>query len=228
LPHYGVGRGGGNAALAKTSRWEHCKVNNVRTKVALSSVFLTYIEGGASHMVITIVSRLRYSMGFLILASIISLGSAPSGEAQAQAPHAGNSSTPSAAPDPAAKAAERKKRFEEEENRLENAESAQTESKSEPGKASDYDLSIFPVLVNMLVHETQGFSLFDSAGHNLTSKAEWTLRNSYVADLTTNGVPTISTKDVGTLTVFARVGSRTAQASVTVHPGDTVPIGTIR
>jgi hypothetical protein len=179
-------------------------------------------------MVITIVGRLRYSIGFLILASIISLGSAPSVEAQAQAPNAGNSPTPSATPDAAAKAAERKKRFEQEEKRLENAESAQTESKSEPGKASDDDLSISPVLVNMLVHETQGFSLFDSAGHNLTSKAEWTLSNSYVADLTTNGVPTISTKDAGTLTVSARVGSRTAQASVTVHPGDTLPIGTIR
>lgn len=179
-------------------------------------------------MVITIVSRLRYLIGFLILASILGLGSAPSAEAQAQAPNAGNSSTPSATPDAAAKAAERKKRFEEEENRLENAERAQTESKSEPAKASDDDLAISPVLVNMLVHETQSFSLFDSGGHNLTSKAEWTLSNSYVADLTTNEVPTISTKDVGTLTVSARVGRRTAQASVTVHPGDTLPIGTIR
>jgi hypothetical protein len=80
----------------------------------------------------------------------------------------------------------------------------------------------------MLVHETQGFSLFDSAGHNLTSKAEWTLSNSYVADLTVNGTPTITTKDAGTLTVYARVGGRTAEASVTVHPGDTLPIGTIR
>ena len=149
-------------------------------------------------------------------------------EAQAQAPNAGNSSTPSATPDAAAKAAERNKRFEEEERRVENAGSAQTESKAEPGRASDDDLSISPVLVNMLVHETQGFSLFDSAGHNLTSKAEWTLSNSYVAELTTSGVPTISSKDVGTLTVSARVGSRTAQASVTVHPGDTLPIGTIR
>jgi hypothetical protein len=179
-------------------------------------------------MVITIVSRLRYLIGFLILASIIGLDSARSVEAQAQAPNAGNSSTPSATPDAAAKAAEKKKRFEEEERRLENAGSAQTESKAEPERASDDDLSIFPVLVNMLVHETQDFSLFDSAGHNLTSKAEWTLSNSYVAELTTSGVPTISSKDVGTLTVSARVGSRTAQASVTVHPGGTLPIGTIR
>lgn len=179
-------------------------------------------------MVITIASRLRYSMGLLILASIISLGSAPSVEAQAQAPNVSNSSTPSATPYAAAKAAERKKRFEEEEKRLENAESAQTEPKSEPGRASNDDLSISPLSVNMLVHETQGFSLFDSAGHNLTSKAQWTLSDSYVADLTTNGVPTISTKDVGTLTVSARVGSRTAQASVTVHRGATLPIGTIR
>jgi hypothetical protein len=89
-------------------------------------------------------------------------------------------------------------------------------------------LSISPVLVNILVHETQGFSLFDNAGHNLTSKAEWTLSNSYVAHLTTTGTPTITSKYVGTVTVHARMGSRTADASVTVHPGDSLAIGTIR
>jgi hypothetical protein len=41
-------------------------------------------------MVITIGSRLCYSIGFLILGSIISLGSAPSVEAQASAPNANN------------------------------------------------------------------------------------------------------------------------------------------
>jgi hypothetical protein len=150
--------------LAKTSRSEYCKLNNVRAKVAaLNRLSHVYLKGscpyGNHHR-----QPARCSVGCLILGSIISLGSAPSVKAQAQAPNANNSSTPSATPDAAAKAAERKKRFEEEEKRLENAESAQTESKSEPGRASDDDLSISPVLVN---------SLFDSAGHNLTSKAEW-------------------------------------------------------
>jgi len=80
----------------------------------------------------------------------------------------------------------------------------------------------------MLAHDTQRFSLFDIEGHNLTSKAEWSLSNSYVADLTTDGVPTITSKDHGTVTVRARVGGLSAEASVTVLPGDKLPIGTIR
>jgi hypothetical protein len=78
----------------------------------------------------------------------------------------------------------------------------------------------------MRVPEIQGFSLFDNTGHNLTS--EWTLSNSYVADLSTNGIPTITSKYTGAITVYARLGSPTAEASVNVLPGDALPIGTIR
>ncbi|MFZ0580070.1 MAG: hypothetical protein WA690_24190 [Candidatus Acidiferrales bacterium] len=179
-------------------------------------------------MVIATVRGPRCSISALILTSIATLAVAPRLAAQAQASNVTSSSSASPSSDAAAKAVERKKRFEEEEKRLENAESAQAVSKPEATSASADDMSISPVLVNMLVHETQGFSLFDNAGHNLTSKAEWTLSNSYVADLSTNGTPTITSKDVGTVTVYARVGSHTTEASVNVLPGDTLPIGTIR
>ncbi|MGA8038392.1 MAG: hypothetical protein WA823_16925 [Candidatus Acidiferrales bacterium] len=168
--------------------------------------------------------------------------------AQSQAPS--NSSTPATTPataastaptdslapqqtpasDAAAKAAERKKRFEEAEKRLEAADGSHASdpapSDSKPG--SPDDISISPVLVNMLIGETQSFSLFDAAGHNLTQKADWSLSNSYVAEMQGNGVPTIVSKDAGTVTVHARVGMRSTDATVTVHPGSSLPIGTIR
>jgi hypothetical protein len=177
-------------------------------------------------MVNAIFSQLRYSRVVSLLLAIIVLFPVPCAVAQTQSQDANSSSSPSTPPDAAAKAAERKKRFEEEEKRLENAEDQH--SLTESVEAADNDLAISPVLVNMLVHETQGFSLFDNAGHNLTSKAEWTLSNSDIADLTTNGTPTITTKDSGTVTVRARVGNKSTEASVIVHSGNKLPIGTIR
>jgi hypothetical protein len=156
-------------------------------------------------------------------------GAAPAaGTSTAQANSPAPEQTP--ASDVAAKAGERRKRFEEAEKRLENSDGSRANdspaSDSKPG--SPDDLAISPVLINMLIGETQSFSLFDAAGHNLTGKAEWSLSSSYVADLKNNGVPTITSKDAGTVTVHARVGMRSADATVTVHPGSSLPIGTVR
>jgi hypothetical protein len=60
-------------------------------KSCRSIALRTYIERGASHIVITIVTRVRYSVGFLILGSIISLSSVPA--VAAQTPNANNSSS---------------------------------------------------------------------------------------------------------------------------------------
>jgi hypothetical protein len=149
---------------------------------------------------------------------------ASSSPTQTQTAGSSSSQTTDASSDAAAKAAARKKKFEEEKQRLESSEGQHAPAPDDPQQT----LLLSPILVNMLVHDTQRFSLFDVDGHNLTAKAEWSLSNSYVADLTTDGVPTITAKDTGTVTVRARVGALSAEASVTVHPGDKLPIGTIR
>ena len=141
-----------------------------------------------------------------------------------QATSSSTTQSPDANSDAAAKAAARKKKFEEEKQRLESTEGQHVPATGD----AQQTLLISPILVNMLVHDTQRFSLFDVQGHNLTAKAEWSLSNSYVADLTTDGVPTITAKDHGTVTVRARVGGVTAESSITVHPGDKLPVGTIR
>ena len=165
-------------------------------------------------------------IGMLVYFVPLRLVKAQSASATATTPSTSSSTTQSADAhsDAAAKAAARKKKFEEEKQRLESSEGQHASAPAD----TQQTLLISPILVNMLVHDTQRFSLFDVEGHNLTPKAEWSLSNSYVADLTTDGVPTITAKDQGTVTVRARVGGVSAEASITVHPGDKLPVGTIR
>jgi hypothetical protein len=147
-------------------------------------------------------------------------------------PPAANSNTLSAPDSAAAKAAERKKRFDEAEKKLENSDPRpQEQSRNPPSNSlhvSPNDLSLSPILVNMLVGNTQHFSLFDLAGHKLTSQADWTVSDSSVAELSViNGVPTLVSKQTGTVHVRARIDERSAEASVNViTPADMKP-GTI-
>jgi hypothetical protein len=123
----------------------------------------------------------------------------------------------------AARAA-RKKKFDDAKRKIENSDPKPTL----PTDDSHQTLFVSPVLVNMLAHDIQSFSLSDIQGHNLTSKADWSIDNSSVADLTTGPVPTITAKQPGTLIVRARCDGVSAEATVTVHAGDKLPIGTIR
>ena len=73
-----------------------------------------------------------------------------------------------------------------------------------------------PNLVNMLAGETQRFSLFDVAGHKLTSQADWSVSDSSTAELAVEGgVPVLTTERTGTMRVTARVGARSVEATIT-------------
>jgi hypothetical protein len=124
----------------------------------------------------------------------------------------------------AAKAAARKRHFEEEKQRLEGQERVQTAPCTD-GKPTLY---ITPATAGMLIGESRGFSLFDTDGHKLTATAEWSVSSSYHATLTQGDEPTVSAKNEGTFKVTARVDTRTAEAIVKVYPGDKLPIGAIR
>ena len=78
----------------------------------------------------------------------------------------------------------------------------------------------------MLVRGQQSFTLFDIAGHNLTSKAIWSLSNSDVADLLDGPVPTIVAKEDGTVTLRADVGGETSEAQIKVYQ-DRIPMGAV-
>ncbi|MGC1418030.1 MAG: hypothetical protein WA817_22270 [Candidatus Acidiferrum sp.] len=126
--------------------------------------------------------------------------------------------------DAAAKAAARKKRFEEEEKRLEQE--GQSTSQA-PAADSDQSLFVTPAVVNMMVGDIHSFSAFDIDGNTVTSEAEWSLSNSYVADLSNGNGPTIMAKDHGTVTLRARIGGRTAEATITVTTDSQFKPGTI-
>jgi hypothetical protein len=142
------------------------------------------------------------------------------------------SSTASSSPDAAAKAADRKRRFEEEKKRLESAGPRPQASSAIQGDnchASPDDLMLSPNLVNMLVGETQRFSLFDVAGHKLTSQADWSSSDSSTADLAVEGgVPVLTSKRTGSMRVTARAGGRSVEATINVIAPEDMKPGTIR
>jgi plastocyanin len=147
-----------------------------------------------------------------------------------------NSSQPgpasSATEDAAAKAAERKKRFEEAKKRLENSApqpQSGTASSSSSCSYSQSDLSLSPALVNMVVGNTQRFSLFDLAGHKLTAQADWSVSDSSIAEIRVEGgEPVLTSKEKGTVRVQARVDSHSAESTVNVIAPEDMKPGTIR
>jgi|HubBroStandDraft_6_1064221.scaffolds.fasta_scaffold05617_4 hypothetical protein len=80
----------------------------------------------------------------------------------------------------------------------------------------------------MLAGQTQPFGLFDFAGHKLTSQADWTSDDTSIAELSViDGVPTLASKQTGTVRLRARVGGRSAEATVHVITPEEMKVGTI-
>ncbi|HEY6944281.1 MAG TPA: Ig-like domain-containing protein, partial [Candidatus Acidoferrum sp.] len=88
-------------------------------------------------------------------------------------------------------------------------------------------LQVSPISVNMLVGDTQQFTAVDQLGRP-RSDATWTISNTSLASITTDSSPTLTANAVGTLTLTATVGSKSAQAQVTILSGASLPAGTVR
>jgi hypothetical protein len=131
------------------------------------------------------------------------------------------------ASDEAAKAAERKRRFEEQRKRLEEA-GPSSPIGTETEVSADQTLFVSPSVTNMLVGETREFCVFDIDGKILTHEAEWTIDDSGIATLNGKGQPTITTKQPGKTSLRASVGGRFAEASIIVLDGDKMSNGTIK
>jgi hypothetical protein len=127
-------------------------------------------------------------------------------------------------PDAAAKAAARRRSFEQDEKRLEEYGSGQEVPEPDPQQT----LFVSPALVGMLPGERQSFTVFDIDGHNLTPKARWTLSNPNVATLAPDGAPEIIARAPGTVTLIARVGGGEAESELKVYGGNSLPVGAIR
>ena len=180
--------------------------------------------------------RLLLTLG-LVLCCAPRLSQAHDPGAQSASPQSSappTSSTVSTSPDGTAKAAERKRRFEEEKKRLEGdgpRPQASSQSAAQGGncQASPDDLMLSPNFVNMLVGETQRFSLFDFAGHKLAPQADWSVSDSSIADLAVEGgVPVLTSKRTGTIHVTARVAARSVEATINVITPQDMKPGTVQ
>jgi hypothetical protein len=142
-----------------------------------------------------------------------------------QTPGASSTSQQTTQPSAADQAAARRKKFEEDRKRLETGESEPIVTPSEP----DATFFVSPAKVNMLVGQTQPFGAFDINGKTQTGSAEWSLSSSTSATFNAGGSgPEILAKATGHFTVRAKLGSRYAEADVTVLEGTSLPTGSIR
>ena len=128
---------------------------------------------------------------------------------------------------PAAEAAARKKRFEEEKKKLEEGD-ASAQSGAETEVDADQTLFVSPSVVNLNAGDVRPFCVFDIDGKILTSSAEWALSDSAAVTLTSGAEPVITAMEPGKAILRARVGNRTAEASIAVLEGNTMPAGTIK
>jgi len=168
--------------------------------------------------------RPRSRLFSLVISSLLAFAAFPQTPAQSPSQAPADSATAAPSQDEAARAAERKKRFEAMKQHLE--ESASTISEVPPADP-EQTLFISPAVVNMLVGQSHAFSAFDIDGKTITGSAEWSLSNSYVANLYSAGDPVVFAKDHGTVTIRARVGMHEAEATITVLSSDSLPSGTI-
>jgi hypothetical protein len=121
----------------------------------------------------------------------------------------------------AAKAAARKKAFEADLKGLEDGGSFHHQG------SGPQTLFVSPDVVNMIRGQRADFGAFDSKGHDVSSQAEWSLSNSYVATLVTGkGRPYLIAKTPGEVTVRARIDENESSCDVTVYDGTALPAGT--
>ncbi len=87
-------------------------------------------------------------------------------------------------------------------------------------------IQITPSGVNMLVGETRQFTAVDEQGHP-RSDATWTISDTSLATITTEGSPTLTALAVGQVTLTATIQSVTVQVQVNILAGTSLAAGTV-
>jgi IPT/TIG domain/Glucodextranase, domain B len=94
------------------------------------------------------------------------------------------------------------------------------------GMSAPTSLQITPPNSNMLVGSQQSFTAVDNQG-NRRPDATWSVSNSTIASFASDNPNTLMANAVGQATVTATVGGVSAQTTVTVVSGTSMPVGTI-
>jgi len=148
----------------------------------------------------------------------------------AQSPSQDRQATPSTSPTTAQteaqkKAAERKKRFEEQKALLDGGGSG-TASAAKHTPATDTEFWIDPIGLNMLPNETQEIHVWDWRGNDVSARASWGLSDNGIVDMTVKHHAIVTAKMPGTVSVTGTVDGHTVEAIVTVYRGEKLPPGT--
>ena len=174
----------------------------------------------------------RATMAFCLTLALVSLYAASartqwqsqtqsqSQESQSQAQTGSSSSAPTQSDDAAAKAAERKRKFDEQRKLMEGGYSP---SKEESHRSDPY-LTLSPSDVNLLVHDRVQIRLYDK-GTEVTDASWSAFPGTVVGSWFSKGVFTLEAKGPGTARVGAVIGSRSTSVVVHVYPGDKMPKG---
>ena len=88
-------------------------------------------------------------------------------------------------------------------------------------------LQISPGTVNMLVGDTQQFTVTDDQ-YQSRSDATWTVSDPTLASITSDASPILTALAVGQVTLTANVGGLSAQVQVNILGGTALPPGTVR
>jgi hypothetical protein len=150
--------------------------------------------------------------------------SQPQTQTQSQPGSASSPATP--ADDAAAKAAERKRRYDEQRKMME---SGYSPSKEEQSRVKvDPDLSLSPMDVNLLVHDRVIFHVYFK-GKEVTGNS-WSAMPGRVLGswFEKGGIFVIEAKSPGTARVGVEYNQHYANVIVTVYPGDKMPKGVDR
>jgi hypothetical protein len=150
--------------------------------------------------------------------------SQPQPQTQTQSQAGSASSTTPQSDDAAAKAAERKRRYDEQRKLLEGG---VVSAKDESRGRVDPDLVLSPMEVNLLVRDQLAIHLYDKGKE--VSGASWSaMPGRILGSWFNHGIFYIEAKSPGTARVGAVIGSRHTNIIVTVYPGDKMPKGVER
>lgn len=143
-------------------------------------------------------------------------------QSQSQTQTGSSSSAPAQSDDAAAKAAERKRKFDEQRKMMEGGYSPSKEESSR-GKA-DPDLMLSPMDVNLLVGDRVVFHLYDK-GKEVTGSSWSAMPGRVLASWFDKRMLVIEAKSPGTARVGVEYNRRYTNVIVTVYAGDKMPKG---
>ena len=153
--------------------------------------------------------------------------STPTSSDSAKPPADDPSSTDSAS-------AERKRRFEDAKHRLEQAESSNSAASIPHVPAVDANQTLFisPAKVNLIAGDGRLFGAFSLDPKTLssrivTSEVDWSVSDESIVQLTPGPEPFILAKSSGSTVLHARLGSQTAEATITVVATGPLTPGTV-